>query len=187
MNRETDSQIAWLFNGIGSRKIKVEFGTWPDAYDGATGTALSLKRQHCYDESMLYYMSVVKNLGYLPTELGRSMAKVLTAMQEYYAALIMFYICAGARWTAPVKAPAYLYTSSPDLAKSLETEMPTSSAANFYDLRDALKEAARGKLSEAKKLSASMSGSEASWKNSKSDNDIIKSARAVLDLLKLQY
>lgn len=77
--------------------------------------------------------------------------------------------------------------ANPNLAKKFEREMPTTCAVDFYQLRDALKLAARGNYDEVKELSKSKSGNETTYQVCKSDAEIKEQAIAALDLFSINY
>lgn len=187
MNSNNIKLLNELFKNITSGHLKIVFDKWPDGYDSYLDYALNQKRLRNYDVSLANYLFVVKSHGILTTELGRSICKVLTCMQEYYFSLALLGKLASVKWTTIVKAPEEFYKIDPNLAKKFEREMPTTCAVDFYQLRDALKLAARGNYDEVKELSKSKSGNETTYQVCKSDAEIKEQAIAALDLFSINY
>ena len=187
MNNQTEKYLDWLSKNLADYNLQIRFGAWPSMYDNIANQALSLKRQLRYDESIITYVDLVEQIGYLPTELGRSIAKVCAAYQAYDFALPMLLVCANVKWSQVVKAPDFVYKIDPEAAKRMEQELPTASAGNFYDLRDAMVSAAKGNVKPLLKLSAEFSGNESAWRAQYPNNYIIQMSRAVLSSMDIDY
>ena len=187
MNELNDRLLTELVRNVFDGKLKIVFDKWPDGYDLYLNRALEQKRQQNYDASLSNYFFVVKSCNKLTTELGRSICKVLTCMQEYEISIALLFKLAAVKWDTVMSAPVGLYEIEPALAKSFEREVPTACANDFYELRDALILAARGDYGDIKALSIAKSGAGNSYSFCKSDSAIKQQALNVMKMFEFQY
>lgn len=187
MNEVNDYILSELIKNVFNGKLKIVFDKWPNGYDLYLNRALEQKRLQNYDASLSNYFYVLKSCNILPTELGRSICKVLTCMQEYEISIALLFKLAEVKWEDIISAPTELYQIDLPLAKSLEREVPTACANDFYELRDALISAAQGDYGEIKSLSVAKSGIGNGFLFSKSDSEIKQQALNVMKMFDLQY
>lgn len=183
MNASNQVQIRKLSDSIVNGTTPVIFGEWPSDYGNICQNALDLKRAHQYDDSLAAYIYVIRASGKMMTEVGRSMAKTLCAMNDFVDSILFFYFSANAKWEATVCAPAELYGINPEFAKSLEQSMPTAAAANFFDIRSCIKQAANGNVDPLIDLAKGMSGNEATYRLIKNRYEIINESQEIVQCL----
>lgn len=187
MNQTTFNHLTQFIHDLAHGNLNIVYDKWPDGYDEYLNQALNQKRAGNYDASLDCYFSVVRQYGLLTTELGRSISKVFTCMQEYNLSLAILYKCASVKWTDITKPPIEVYKIDPVAAKKMEKELPTACAHDLYELIDALRFAAVGICEPIIELSKSKSGNEYAFQNSKTRAEITKEAINALNQAGIDY
>lgn len=153
MNELNQAKMAQVFDGIANNSIYIYYGKIPEECD--VRPAVALKREGRYEESLSYYLDIILKTKYILTELGRSMAKTLCAMNEYTPAFLMLLSCAKVKWEDKVLNPLY---AAMGISQASMPTLPTACAEDLYELTDYLKKVLKGNYNPLLQRTAEWSG-----------------------------
>ena len=156
MNKENDFKMAQLLDGLTDKTICVYYGKIPEECN--VRSAVQLKREGRYEESLTIYLDIILNKGYMLTELGRAMSKTLCAMNEYSCAFLILFSCATVKWADKIGFNPLFATMG--MTKDSMPTIPTPCAEDLFDLTDCLKSVLKGDFAPLRKRTIEWSGNQ---------------------------
>jgi hypothetical protein len=179
MNQSNTILICSLLDILHENKNAVVYDEIPAPCHNIIYEATQLKRQKQYDAAIAKYFEAIK-LGYFTTEIGRVMCKTLCAMNEYQIAFLLLFSCANVKWRDTIRINPMYGAAGQDLLQKMGRELPTACANDFYLLRDAIHQGAKGDLKPLFERTKEVSGQK-NYQNVKTNNQILLECKAISD------
>lgn len=183
----TDKNVE-VFNTIiakvSNKQLRIVFDGVPNYVADLVEKGRDYKRIGQYEEAFEAYVQAISICGCIYTEVGRMFAKTLCAMNDYDAAFWLLLVCANAKWETSMNVPKTGNKYFDEMNEKRFSNMPTACAADFYELRDCVKQAAQGDLKPLFERTKAVSGNQ-NYKNVKSDYEIVQMCLHLCQVAKL--